>query len=138
MNRTELITRRSQVQILPPPRRSNTQALAWVFVLYGRVNIGAFAAFAQNVSVPPTMDIDFYTAQDQTNLERLSKALDFLEANIRAKDLEAGIAFDIRRSGQSPGSRTVGRILSRDPTDDRVTTRAGSPSHLGHEIDGPR
>ena len=56
--------------------------------------IGAFAAIAQNVPVPLTMDIDFYAAQDQLNLERLSKALDFLEANIRAKDLEAGIAFD--------------------------------------------
>jgi hypothetical protein len=58
------------------------------------VVIGAFAAIAQNVPVPPTMDIDFYAAPDQHNLERLSKALDFLEANIRIKDLEAGIAFD--------------------------------------------
>ena len=47
------------------------------------VVIGAFAAIAQNVPVPPTMDIDFYAAQDQFNLERLSRALDFLDASIR-------------------------------------------------------
>jgi hypothetical protein len=58
------------------------------------VIIGAFAAIAQDMPLPPTMDIDFYAASDQLNLERLSKALDLLGANIRVKDLEAGIVFD--------------------------------------------
>jgi hypothetical protein len=66
------------------------------------VVIGAFAAIAQNVPVPPTMDIDFYAAPDQLNLERLSKALEHLEANIRVNDLENGIAFD--RSPEFLGS----------------------------------
>jgi hypothetical protein len=38
--------------------------------------------------------MDFYAAPDQLNLERLTKALDFLEANIRVNDLDEGIAFD--------------------------------------------
>jgi hypothetical protein len=58
------------------------------------VVIGAFAAIAQDVPVPPTMDIDFLADPDQLNLEGLSKALDFLEANIRVNNLEEGIAFD--------------------------------------------
>jgi hypothetical protein len=33
------------------------------------VIIGAFAAIAQDVPLPPTMDIDFYAASDQLNSE---------------------------------------------------------------------
>jgi hypothetical protein len=58
------------------------------------VVIGAFAAIAPNVPVPPTMDIDFYAAPDWIYVERLAEALDFLKANIRAKDLDEGISFD--------------------------------------------
>jgi len=56
--------------------------------------IGAFAAIAQDVPIPPTMDIDFYASPDQLNLERLTKALEFLDAKIRVSDLDEGIAFD--------------------------------------------
>lgn len=58
------------------------------------VVIGAFAAIAQNVPIPPTMDIHFYASPDHLNLERLSKALDFLDANVRVNDLDEVIAFD--------------------------------------------
>lgn len=58
------------------------------------VIIGAFAAIAQNVPVPPTMDIDFYAASDRRNLERLSDALVYLDARIRVSDLDEGITFD--------------------------------------------
>lgn len=37
------------------------------------VVIGAFAAIAQAVPIPPTMDIDFYASPDRLNLERLTK-----------------------------------------------------------------
>ncbi|HEY5266749.1 MAG TPA: hypothetical protein VIJ40_08050 [Acidimicrobiales bacterium] len=58
------------------------------------VVIGAFAAIAQDVPIPPSMDIDFYASPDQLNLERLSKTLEFLDAKIRVNDLDEGIAFD--------------------------------------------
>jgi hypothetical protein len=58
------------------------------------VVIGAFAAIAQNVPVPPTVDIDFYAASDRVNLERLATALKFLDAKIRTADSEEGLAFD--------------------------------------------
>jgi hypothetical protein len=58
------------------------------------VVIGAFAAIAQKVPVSPTMDIDFYAASDRANLERLSKALQFLGAKIRIPDREEGLDFD--------------------------------------------
>ncbi len=58
------------------------------------VIIGAFAALAQNVPIPPTLNIDFYASSDQLNLERLSQALDFLHARVRASDIDEGITFD--------------------------------------------
>ena len=58
------------------------------------VVIGAFAAIAQAVPIPPTMDIDFYASPDRLNLERLTNALEFLDAKIRVSDLDEGIAFD--------------------------------------------
>jgi len=58
------------------------------------VVIGAFAAIAQDVPIPPTMDIDFYASPDRLNLERLTNALEFLDAKIRVSDLDEGIAFD--------------------------------------------
>ena len=58
------------------------------------VVIGAFAAIAQDVPIPPTMDIDFYASPDHLNLERLTNALEFLDAKIRVSDLNEGIAFD--------------------------------------------
>jgi hypothetical protein len=38
------------------------------------VVIGAFAAIAQAVPIPPTMDIDFYASPDLLNLDRLADA----------------------------------------------------------------
>lgn len=58
------------------------------------VVIGAFAAIAQAVPIPPTMDIDFYASPDRINLDRLANALDYLDAKIRVNDLETGLAFD--------------------------------------------
>jgi hypothetical protein len=58
------------------------------------VVIGAFAAIAQAVPIPPTMDIDFYASPDHFNLDRLANALDYLDAKIRVNDLEEGLAFD--------------------------------------------
>ena len=58
------------------------------------VVIGAFAAIAQDVPIPPTMDIDFYASPDHLNLERLTNVLKFLDAKIRVNDLDEGIAFD--------------------------------------------
>jgi hypothetical protein len=46
------------------------------------VVIGAFAAIAQAVPIPPTMDIDFYASPDHFNLDRLANALDYLDAKI--------------------------------------------------------
>jgi len=56
--------------------------------------IGAFAAIAQHVPVPPTVDIDFYAAPDRPNLERLSNALVYLDARIRVSEVDEGITFD--------------------------------------------
>jgi len=50
------------------------------------VVIGAFAAIAQAVPIPPTMDIDFYASPDRINLDRLANALDYLDAKIRVND----------------------------------------------------
>ena len=58
------------------------------------VVIGAFAAIAQAVPIPPTMDIDFYASPDHFNLDRLANALNHLDAKIRVNDLEEGLAFD--------------------------------------------
>jgi hypothetical protein len=58
------------------------------------VVIGAFAAIAQAVPIPPTMDIDFYASPDLLNLDRLADALEHLDAKIRVNDLEEGLAFD--------------------------------------------
>ena len=58
------------------------------------VVIGAFAAIAQAVPIPPTMDIDFYASPNRINLDRLANALDYLDAKIRVNDLEEGLAFD--------------------------------------------
>jgi hypothetical protein len=58
------------------------------------VVIGAFAAIAQAVPIPPTLDIDFYASPDHFNLDRLANALDYLDAKIRVNDLEEGLAFD--------------------------------------------
>lgn len=58
------------------------------------VVIGAFAAIAQAVPIPSTMDIDFYASPDRINLDRLANALDYLDAKIRVNDLEEGLAFD--------------------------------------------
>jgi len=58
------------------------------------VVIGAFAAIAQAVPIPPTMDIDFYASPDLLNLDRLADALEHLDAKIRVSDLEEGLAFD--------------------------------------------
>jgi hypothetical protein len=58
------------------------------------VVIGAFAAIAQAVPIPPTMDIDFYASPDRINLDRLANALDYLDAKIRVNILEEGLAFD--------------------------------------------
>jgi hypothetical protein len=58
------------------------------------VVIGAFAAIAQDVPIPPTMDIDFFASADHLNLERLTGALDLLDARIRVNDLDEGTAFD--------------------------------------------
>jgi hypothetical protein len=58
------------------------------------VVIGAFAAIAQAVPIPPTMDIDFYASPDRINLDRLANALDYLDAKIRVNNLEEGLAFD--------------------------------------------
>jgi hypothetical protein len=56
--------------------------------------IGAFADIAQDVPIPPTMDIDFYASPEKINLERLANALEFLDAKIRVNDLDEGIVFD--------------------------------------------
>ncbi len=58
------------------------------------VVIGAFAAIAQDVPIPPTMDIDFYASPDRINLNHLANALDYLDAKIRTSDREEGLAFD--------------------------------------------
>ncbi len=58
------------------------------------VVIGAFAAIAQAVPIPPTMDIDLYASPEPLNLERLANALEYLDAKIRVNDLEEGLAFD--------------------------------------------
>lgn len=58
------------------------------------VVIGAFAAIAQAVPIPPTMDIDFYASSNLLNLDHLADALEYLDARIRVDDLEEGLAFD--------------------------------------------
>ncbi len=58
------------------------------------VVIGAFAAIAQHVPIPATMDIDFFASPNKINLERLTKALEHLDAKIRVGDVDEGVAFD--------------------------------------------
>jgi hypothetical protein len=57
------------------------------------VLIGAFAAIAQGAPIEATSDIDVTPQRDPVNLERLSLALDDLDARIRVDDLEEGLPF---------------------------------------------
>jgi hypothetical protein len=55
--------------------------------------IGAFAAIAQGAPIEATYDVDVTPQRDPENLERLSLALDDLDARIRVDDLEEGLPF---------------------------------------------
>jgi hypothetical protein len=56
------------------------------------------------------MDIDFYTASDRINIERLAHALEFLDAKIRTSDREEGVAFDRSRLA---GDRSTAVVVER-------------------------
>jgi len=55
--------------------------------------IGAFAAIAQQVPIPPTRDIDLTPETSRENLERLSAALTELDARVRTQSAPDGLAF---------------------------------------------
>ncbi|MDQ6616077.1 MAG: hypothetical protein M3083_15410 [Actinomycetota bacterium] len=61
------------------------------------VTIGAFAARQHGALLPPTQGIDFTPAAGRANLERLSAALDELDARVRT-EVPGGLAFN-----QDPG-----------------------------------
>jgi hypothetical protein len=58
------------------------------------VLIGAFAAIAQGAPIAPTRDVDLTPDEATDNLERLSAALDELDARVRTDSDLRGIAFD--------------------------------------------
>jgi hypothetical protein len=58
------------------------------------VVIGAFAAIAQQAPIAPTRDIAITPDDSSPNLERLSAALEELDARIRTDSVDPGIAFD--------------------------------------------
>ena len=58
------------------------------------VVIGAFAAIAQQAPIPATRDIDFTPAESTDNLQRLSSALNELDARIRTGVDDGGVEFD--------------------------------------------
>jgi hypothetical protein len=58
------------------------------------VVIGAFAAIAQGTPIPATRDIDMTPESTADNLNRLSAALEQLQAKIRTDAVEGGLPFD--------------------------------------------
>jgi len=93
------------------------------------VVIGAFAAIAQDVRIPPTMDIDFYASPAHLNLERLTNALEFLDAKIRVNDLDEGIAFD--RSPEFLGRMQMLNLICEFGEFDILFEAAGIPDFQG-------
>lgn len=84
-----------------PPRPSDDPSLdaaAIVSVLNRHgvryVVTGAFAAIAQQAPIAPTRDIDFTPDDATDNLQRLSTALEELDARVRTDSNAAGIPFD--------------------------------------------
>lgn len=57
------------------------------------VVIGAFAAIVQGAPLAATHDLDVTPRRDLQNLNRLSEALDELDARIRVDDLDEGLTF---------------------------------------------
>jgi len=57
------------------------------------VVIGAFAAIAQGAPLEATHDVDVTPRRDKDNLQRLSEALQELDAGIRVDDLDEGLPF---------------------------------------------
>jgi hypothetical protein len=57
------------------------------------VVIGAFAAIAQGAPLEATHDVDVTPRRDKDNLQRLSEALEELDAGIRVDDLDEGLPF---------------------------------------------
>jgi hypothetical protein len=76
-----------------PPLRAEDILAAFNTREVRYVLIGAFAAIAQGASIEATYDIDVTPRRDPVNLERLSLALDDLDARIRVDDLEEGLPF---------------------------------------------
>lgn len=105
----------------------NTRAVRYVL-------IGAFAAIAQGAPIEATYDIDVTPQRDPENLERLSLALDDLDARIRVDDLDEGLPF-------SHDARSLARMdmlnLTCPAGDfDIVFSPAGAPA--GYEDLAPR
>ncbi|MCU1487387.1 MAG: hypothetical protein JWN67_4133 [Actinomycetia bacterium] len=75
------------------------------------VAIGAFAALAQGAPIPATADIDVTPRTTAKNLQRLSAALDELEARIRTEAIPEGLPF--RHDGKSLGQAQTWNLQCR-------------------------
>ena len=98
------------------------------------VLIGAFAAIAQGAPIEATYDIDVTPQRDPENLERLSLALDDLDARIRVDDLDEGLLF--LHDDRSLAQMDVLNLTCPAGDFDIVFSPAGAPA--GYEDLAPR
>jgi hypothetical protein len=75
------------------------------------VIIGAFAAIAQHAPIAPTRDIDFTPEETDENLQRLSSALEELEARVRTDTVVGGLPVD--HDAASLRSASVWNLMCR-------------------------
>ena len=90
------------------------------------VVMGGFAAVAYG-SPLPTVDVDITPERSRENLERLSSALDDLEARIRVEGVPEGLAFDHDAAGL--GRVSILNLTTRLGELDLVMTPSGDAGY---------
>jgi hypothetical protein len=96
------------------------------YVIVGGVAAGAWARLA-NVAVPATYDVDVTPETDAPNLDRLSRALDELDARIRTDAVPGGLAFD--HDGTSLGRSGMWNLTSPHGDFDLTFVPAGTEGY---------
>jgi hypothetical protein len=99
--------------VVPDPHLNATRILS-ILNKHGvqYIVIGAFAAISQHAPIPPTRDIDFTPETSRANLDRVSAALEELNARIRTDTVPGGLAFD--HDGASLANATVWNLICPD------------------------
>lgn len=90
------------------------------------VVIGAFSAIAQGAPIEATHDVDLTPQRDPENLQRLSLALDDLDAHIRVDEPEEGLPFS--HDGGSLARMDMLNLTCPAGDFDLVFYPAGSPA----------